>query len=147
MVDMQLPQSTDQALHFSSTLLGLFAQLAIGNLYLLIVIVVIIVIYFILFTYFRRSSIAIQRLEAISRAPIISHMSQSLEGAATIRAFRLEKKFIVACMNKIDNNTVDFYGLRYCFSYEFYSIPTIPFLTLHFELVGSAFDWIGVGQL
>lgn len=117
MVDVMLPQAWDQVFHFTASLLGLFAQLAIGNIYLVIVAVIVMAIYFILFAYFRRSSIAIQRLDSVSRAPILSHLAQTVEGASTIRAFRMSKPFSIACMNKIDDNTVDFYGLRYAFAW------------------------------
>jgi ABC-type multidrug transport system fused ATPase/permease subunit len=70
--------------------------------------------YFFLLRYYRKTSIEIQRQEAISRAPILSHLSTSLEGAATIRAYAMEKQFKTSIMNKIDLNTVDFYALRYC---------------------------------
>jgi len=143
LVDTQLPQTIDQTLNFLSNLLGIFAQLAIGNQYLLIVVVVVMIIYLILFGYFRKTSIEIQRLEAISRAPIISHLTQSLEGAATIRSFRLEKAFMVACMNRIDNNTVDYFSLRYCFAYVDLLWSIWPGL-LTILLVGSVFVWIGV---
>jgi ABC-type multidrug transport system fused ATPase/permease subunit len=95
-------------------LLGIFAQLAAGNQYILLVIVPVMIIYFFLQRFYRKTSIEIQRQEALSRAPILSHLSTSLEGAATIRSYDMEKQFKTAIMNKIDLNTVDFYGLRYC---------------------------------
>jgi len=69
--------------------------------------------YFGLTTYYRKTAIEIQRLESLSRAPVFSHLSETIDGAVSIRAYDMTKAFKVANMNKIDANTVDFYSLRY----------------------------------
>jgi len=72
------------------------------------------VIYVIVLQYYRKTSIEIQRLESVSRSPIFSHLTETLEGSATIRAYGLQRQFKVANMNRIDANSIDFYSLRYC---------------------------------
>ncbi|KAK1306352.1 ABC transporter C family member 9 [Acorus calamus] len=45
------------------------------------------------------------RLAGIQRAPILHHFAESLTGAATIRAFNQEDRFINANLNLIDNHS------------------------------------------
>ena len=43
--------------------------------------------------------------EAISRSPVYSHLSTSLEGLAVLRAFGLEERFLRQFYNYQDTNT------------------------------------------
>ncbi|XP_058084431.1 putative ABC transporter C family member 15 isoform X1 [Magnolia sinica] len=45
------------------------------------------------------------RLSGIQRAPILHHFAESLSGAATIRAFGHEERFIYANLGRIDNHS------------------------------------------
>ncbi|KAG9452230.1 hypothetical protein H6P81_005134 [Aristolochia fimbriata] len=45
------------------------------------------------------------RLSGIQRAPILHHFSESLSGAATIRAFAQEDRFVYANLSLIDNHS------------------------------------------
>jgi len=114
LVDLELPSMFDQCIYFIFALLGLFASLATGTAYVLIIIGVAFLAFGALTIHYRQTSIQVQRVEALSRAPIFSHFAETLEGAVTIRAFRMAPIFRVANMNKIDVNNVDFLGLRYC---------------------------------
>lgn len=44
--------------------------------------------------YFLKSSRDLRRLEAISRSPVLSHFSDTLEGLATVRAYKKEDAFL-----------------------------------------------------
>jgi ABC-type multidrug transport system fused ATPase/permease subunit len=99
------------------TLAALFIQMATSQPYLLIVIGGGFVIFYVFQTAFQRSAVEIQRLEAISRAPIYSHLSESIEGAASIRAYGLQKAFSRASINKVNANIVDYLSLHYSTSY------------------------------
>lgn len=138
LVDQLLPQQFDFAFTFLFNLLGIFAQLAAGNQYILIVILPSMIVFYFLQWYYRKTSIEIQRLESISRAPILSHLSETLDGAATIRAYNMKKNFKVANMNKVDMNNVDFYNLRYCaawFGLRLDWVGTCIILATYFALV------------
>eukprot|EP01122_Echinamoeba_exundans_P001097 TRINITY_DN1103_c0_g1_i2.p1 TRINITY_DN1103_c0_g1~~TRINITY_DN1103_c0_g1_i2.p1 ORF type:complete len:1319 (+),score=357.16 TRINITY_DN1103_c0_g1_i2:146-4102(+) len=138
LVDQLLPQQFDFAFTFLFNLLGIFAQLAAGNQFILIVILPSMIIFYFLQWYYRKTSIEIQRLESISRAPILSHLSETLDGAATIRAYGMTKNFKVANINKVDMNNVDFYSLRYCaawFGLRLDWVGTCIILATYFALV------------
>ena len=46
----------------------------------------------------------LKRLESVSKSPIFSHFGETLNGAATIRAFNLERDFIDQSEKLVDDN-------------------------------------------
>ena len=113
-IDVQLPQLVEQSIIFFFMVIGIIASIAVGTPYVLILFAIAAVAFGALTLHYRKTSIQVQRLEALSRAPIFSHFNETLEGSVTIRAFGMAPAFKVASMNKIDANTVDFMALRYC---------------------------------
>ena len=104
----------DTSVQFFVMLLGLFASIATGTAYILIIIAVALLSFGALLLHYRKTSIQVQRIEALSRAPIFSHFAETLEGVITIRAYRMQHAFKIANMNKVNDNNVDFMALRYC---------------------------------
>jgi ABC-type multidrug transport system fused ATPase/permease subunit len=113
LMDQLLSFQFDQYLQLIFTLLQIFAQMAVSQPYIVIVIGVGIVVFYIIQRVFQRTAIDIQRLEALSRAPVYSHLTESMEGAASIRAYKVQKKFVRSNMNKVDANIIDYLSLRY----------------------------------
>ena len=116
-IDIKLPQTVEQATAFGFILLAVAVSIAVGSPWVVILLVIATIAFTALIFYYRPASIQMQRLEAASRAPIYSHLTETLEGAATIRAYNMTHPFKVANMNKIDRNNVDFIALRYCASW------------------------------
>jgi len=117
LVDIKLPQVVEQIIFFALRFCGVAGAIAVGSYWLLILLAVALVTFLGLVFYYRPTSIQVQRLEALSRAPIYSHLTETIDGASTIRAYRMTQAFQVANMNKIDRNNVDFIALRYCSSW------------------------------
>merc|ERR1719508_4592 len=46
----------------------------------------------------------INRLESVSKSPIFSHFGETISGAPTIRAFGLQKNFILQSENIVEDN-------------------------------------------
>ena len=51
----------------------------------------------------------LKRLESVSRSPIYSHFGETIQGTSTIRAFRLQSRFIDDSDNAVDRNQECYY--------------------------------------
>ena len=67
----------------------------------LYVIIPLFIIYIFIQRGYVKSSRQLTRLESISKSPILSHFIESVNGASTIRAFRLTKQFIGDSQTKV----------------------------------------------
>ncbi|KAK7480989.1 hypothetical protein BaRGS_00027804 [Batillaria attramentaria] len=52
----------------------------------------------------------VKRIESVTRSPIFSHFSETLSGAATIRAFRATERFIAESKTRVDRNQVFYFA-------------------------------------
>eukprot|EP01122_Echinamoeba_exundans_P009591 TRINITY_DN342_c1_g1_i1.p1 TRINITY_DN342_c1_g1~~TRINITY_DN342_c1_g1_i1.p1 ORF type:complete len:1306 (+),score=276.46 TRINITY_DN342_c1_g1_i1:705-4622(+) len=126
MIDELLSFQVDQYVQLAVSLLALLAQMASSQPYILIVIGVGLIIFLLLQRAFQKTAVDIQRCEALSRAPILSHLTESIEGATSIRAYGLTKNFNVANFNKVGANIANWMSLRYSIAW-----------------FGMRLDWIG----
>jgi len=55
-------------------------------------------------SFYVASSCQLRRLEAVSRSPIDSHFSETVQGAAVIRAFGEQRRFVLQADRRIDRN-------------------------------------------
>ena len=75
----------------------------------------------------RHTSVEIQRMEALSRAPIFSHLAETINGVSSIRAYQKQDTFIRQNMQKTDTN-----ASKVCFNILF-----IDCLAFFFEILRS----------
>jgi ABC-type multidrug transport system fused ATPase/permease subunit len=92
-----------------------------------VTLVPIIIIYVLVQRYFVASMRQLKRLESASKSPIFSHFSESLNGASTIRAYKVEKRFIKKFANHVDENLL----------YYFPNNISNRWLALRLELIGN----------
>ncbi|CAI7865749.1 unnamed protein product, partial [Closterium sp. NIES-54] len=77
--------------------------------------------------YYLMTSRELSRLNGVTKAPIIEHFSESLSGAAVIRAFAQQPRFAQKSAERVDtNNRVAFH----------YGACTV-WLGVHLELLGA----------
>lgn len=112
LIDTLLPLQLQQAMNLGFLVLGVVVNVAIGSKYAVIIIIVALAYFIGMLMLYRRTSIQVQRLEAVSRAPIFTHFGETLEGLPTVRAYNMSYNFVVAIMNKVDYNANDFLTLR-----------------------------------
>lgn len=60
--------------------------------------------------YYIASSRQIRRLDGASRSPVISHFSETLSGASTIRAYGHQERFIGQNKDAVNENLVCYYN-------------------------------------
>ena len=120
--------------------LSVFANF-FGTIILIIAIIpffaVVIVPVSILFVFIQKvyvnTSRQLKRLESVSRSPIYSHFGETLNGASTIRAYGLQKSFILHSETLVDKNQVCYF-------------PTIiagRWLTVRLEVLGNLITFAG----
>ncbi|XP_075056002.1 ATP-binding cassette sub-family C member 4 isoform X1 [Mixophyes fleayi] len=74
-------------------ILGVIAVAVAVIPWILIPLLPLVIIFFFLRRYFLETSRDIKRLESTTRSPVFSHLSSSLQGLWTIRAFKAEQRF------------------------------------------------------
>nr|CCA18266.1 MultidrugResistance like protein 1 putative [Albugo laibachii Nc14] len=82
--------------------------------------------------YFMKTSRELQRLDSISRSPVYAMLSETLDGLATIRAYRAENRFVIRNQFLLDKNQRAF----------FLNFSVNCWLALRLEFVGTL---IGTG--
>ena len=112
LIDTMLALQLQQATNVGFLALGVIVNLAVASKYAVIIMIFALVYYIILLLLYRRTAIQLQRLEAVSRAPIFTHFGETLDGLQTIRAYGMKHNFTIAIMNKVDYNASDFLSLR-----------------------------------
>ncbi|XP_049848169.1 ABC transporter C family member 3-like [Schistocerca gregaria] len=113
-IDTLLTQQIEQMLNIFFQLLGIIINICIGTPLVSVIVVIAGFLFVFVIGFYRRTSIQIQRQEAITRSPIFVNFTESLDGAATIRAYKLNKEFEELNKSKVELNVLTFLTLRYC---------------------------------
>ncbi|KMQ90611.1 multidrug resistance-associated protein, partial [Lasius niger] len=86
-VDEVLPTALIDCLQIGLSLLGIITVVAIANVWLLIPTLIVGIIFYYLRIFYLATSRSIKRLEGVTRSPVFAHLSATLQGLPTIRAF------------------------------------------------------------
>uniref|UniRef100_A0A336K3I0 CSON002942 protein n=1 Tax=Culicoides sonorensis TaxID=179676 RepID=A0A336K3I0_CULSO len=129
----------DLVQHFL-TIFGVIVVTSIVNPYFLIPIILIAVLFYYLRIYYLKTSSSLKRLEATTRSPIYSHLSASLNGLSTIRAFNAEKILIQEFNSYQDKHSSAFYlfmatNRGFGFFLDFICVFYIAIVTFSFFLM------------
>ncbi|XP_055905091.1 ATP-binding cassette sub-family C member Sur isoform X2 [Eupeodes corollae] len=65
-------------------------------------------VYYIIQKFYRCSSRELQRIENMTNSPVISHLSETIEGAVTIRAYSQEARFTEKLFKHLEANNIAF---------------------------------------
>ncbi len=111
-VDQKLPSSIQRLVIVSLICLSALVVNAIQSPLFIVCAVPMLAVYWWLQHYYRCTSRELQRLESISRTPVLSHFSDTLGGLVTVRAFGEQQRFINELCEKVDKNTTAFLVLQ-----------------------------------
>ncbi|KAH9248706.1 hypothetical protein BASA83_009436 [Batrachochytrium salamandrivorans] len=78
----------------STGLLSIAILMAYVVPYMLLLIVPLIVLYVFIIKYYQNANRELKRIESIQRSPLYAHISETLVGLATVKAFRVEDRFV-----------------------------------------------------
>uniref|UniRef100_A0A674EUC4 Cystic fibrosis transmembrane conductance regulator n=1 Tax=Salmo trutta TaxID=8032 RepID=A0A674EUC4_SALTR len=92
-LDAALPWTFVDFIQIFLQIIGVVAVAASVIPWILIPLAPLIIIFLFLRRYFLQTSRDVKRLESTTRSPVFSHLSSSLQGLWTIRAFRAEERF------------------------------------------------------
>lgn len=111
-VDQKLPSSVQRLVLVSLTCASALVVNSLQSPAFLAFALPMVAAYWWLQHFYRASSRELQRLESLSRAPVLSHFSDSLGGLVTIRAFGEQQRFVNELCEKVDCNTASFLALQ-----------------------------------
>jgi len=110
-IDDSLPFMLNIFLAQAFGLLGTTLVLLLASPWSVLVLLVVAVVYQRLQTFYRASSRELKRLDSVSRSPVFSHFSETMDGATTIRAFGATDAFLARSLLLVDaNQRVSFAG-------------------------------------
>ncbi|XP_058838490.1 probable multidrug resistance-associated protein lethal(2)03659 [Topomyia yanbarensis] len=148
-IDEYLPSVTVDVIQIFLSLLGIVVVVAIVNPYNLIPTVVIGIIFYFLRELYLLTSRNVKRVEATTRSPIYSHLSASLSGLSTIRAFGAEKVLVREFDNHQDLHSSSFYlfistSRAFGFYLDVFCVIYIAIVTLTFFINGDSGGNVGL---
>ena len=77
--------------------------------------------------YYRKTSRELKRLESVSRSPIFSHFSETLNGLSSVRTFQIENVFEQKILQRVDTNHRAFFLIN----------AANRWLSIRLELIGG----------
>ena len=126
-IDAKLNSSFECVMFCAFNVIGAIAMNSVFVPYFIIPVVPVFLLFFIVQRFFIASCRELQRLECVARSPVLAHVSQSLNGLTTIRAFGSQERFVQECFEKINTNQLPF---------MFYQ-TTIIWMGLRLDMLGA----------
>ncbi|KAL5473787.1 hypothetical protein EMCRGX_G028343 [Ephydatia muelleri] len=126
-VDIEIPTTSDQFLMMLTEVFSIIVAILIAIPVFGLVVVPLGVFYFLIQRFYVSTSRQLQRLESISRSPIYSHFQESIQGATSIRAYRVQERFVLENERRVDHNLMAY----------FLSVSSNRWLAIRLEFVGN----------
>ena len=108
-IDTRLPFLVEALMLNVSLLLITIILIAVLFYWFIIALVFFIIIFIFLNIIFRRSVRELKRLDNITRSPIFSHISTSVQGLSTLHAYGKTNEFLEKFEKLLDQNTLPFF--------------------------------------
>ncbi|XP_066905600.1 multidrug resistance-associated protein 1 [Halyomorpha halys] len=109
-LDNLIPLVMKQVFSFLSPVIGTFIVICYSTPLFTFLILPVGILYYLLQKFYIATSQQLRRIESVSRSPVFSHFSESITGAAVIRAYCVQTRFIKESEEKIDINQTSSYS-------------------------------------
>lgn len=108
-IDAQLPWTLEAFIQNILRILISIGLVAIMFPWFLLAVVPLMIIFFVLNKYFRKSVRELKRLDGVTRSPIFTHLTATIQGLSTLHAFDKMAEFNETFKGLVDNNTLPFF--------------------------------------
>lgn len=109
-IDNVLPNLIRSFLTFLFNVVSTIGIISYSTPIFLVVVVPLIILYFLIQRFYIPTSRQLKRVEATTRSPIYVHLSETITGLNTIRAFGKQIAFIDRLERLVDHNLVQYFG-------------------------------------
>ncbi|XP_014466254.2 ATP-binding cassette sub-family C member 6 isoform X1 [Alligator mississippiensis] len=103
-IDSIIPDKLKSLLGFLFNLLEIYIVIVLATPIAVVAIVPLTVLYAVFQNFYVATSCQLRRLEAASRSPIYSHISETFQGSGVIRAYKEQQRFISKNDFRVDEN-------------------------------------------
>ncbi|XP_065562133.1 ATP-binding cassette sub-family C member Sur-like isoform X2 [Artemia franciscana] len=103
-VDKKIALGIQRLLQFSLLCIACVVVNAFVSLWTVLLSSIIILFYYWLQRTYRKTARELQRIESVSKSPVIGHFMETIDGSAIIRTFDVEEKFQNEFHKKLDSN-------------------------------------------
>uniref|UniRef100_A0A8C3I4M5 ABC-type glutathione-S-conjugate transporter n=1 Tax=Chrysemys picta bellii TaxID=8478 RepID=A0A8C3I4M5_CHRPI len=103
-IDSVIPDKLKSLLGFLFSLLEIYIVVIVATPIAVVAIMPLTVLYAVFQNFYVATSCQLRRLEAASRSPIYSHISETFQGSSVIRAYKEQPRFILQNDSRVDEN-------------------------------------------
>ncbi|XP_066498934.1 multidrug resistance-associated protein 1-like [Hoplias malabaricus] len=108
-IDCMIPDAFKSMLGYVFKLLEVCIIVLIATPFAGLVILPLLIFYSFIQSFYVATSCQLRRLESVSRSPIFSHFSETVQGVGVIRAFGEQSTFILRANSRVDNNQTSYF--------------------------------------
>ncbi|TMW62283.1 hypothetical protein Poli38472_009776 [Pythium oligandrum] len=111
-VDSNLPVQYQQLFQAIVVFVGCLAVCALASFWVALSYIPMLVVFVVTGLYFKKTSREIKRLEGVTRTPVFNLFGETFNGLPTIRAFKMQDKFVQLNKAAVDRNTAFYFNYR-----------------------------------
>ncbi|XP_059160756.1 multidrug resistance-associated protein 1-like [Physella acuta] len=126
-IDNSLPATMKQSLNCLGRVLTTIVTISYGTPIFLSVMVPLAIIYILIQVTYIPTSRQLRRIDSITRSPIYTHFSETLSGAASIRGYGVQERFVQESKHRVDHN----------FKFYFAGIAANTWLGFRLQFLGN----------
>ena len=108
-IDGRLPWTTEALVKNGSRIIIALVFVAVIFPWFLIAIIPLALLFYYLYCMFRKTNREMKRLDNTSRSPVFSHITASVQGLATLRAYKKTERFQDIFDRHVDRNSLPFF--------------------------------------